>query len=113
MLDIPRAALEDLLTQQPQLAMALIESLALRVAELFGLMEANLLPSLRERVYRRIKWLAQAHGVRNAQGHIRLNLSQQDIADAVNASRQKVHDELKRLEHEGLIKLGYKHIVLL
>lgn len=112
-ISVSKPALEALLAEQPGLAMSLIESLSTRVAELFTLMEDNLLPSLRAKVHRRLMVLANIHGERDKEGKIRLNLSQQDIAQAVNASRQKVHDELKRLEREGLIKLGYKYIVLL
>lgn len=111
-LDISRSAIEQVLHERPQLAVALIESLCVRVAELFALMEANLLPSLRARVHRRLLWLAQAHGEAQPSGQVRLHLSQQDIAQAVNASRQKVQVELKRLEREGLIRLGYRCITI-
>lgn len=110
---VSKQALKNLLREQPDMAVNLIESLSTRVAELFSLMESSLLPSLRARVHRRLVVLASIHGERDQHGHTRLNLSQQDIAQAVNASRQKVHDELKRMEREGLVQLGYRNITLL
>ena len=46
-------------------------------------------------------------------GRIELPLTQQDIAQSLNASRPRVQQELKRLEREGLIQLGYRRITLL
>ena len=44
---------------------------------------------------------------------IRLDLSQQDIADAVGGSRQRVSMELQKLEKDGYVRLGYRHLVVL
>jgi len=112
-LSLNKLALQRLLVDQPILAIGLIESLAIRVAELFSLIEATLLQSLRQRVHLRLIVLANAHGERLRDGGVRLSLSQQDFARAVNASRQKVQRELKRMEHEGLVSLGYRSITLL
>ena len=111
-LDIPKAAFEERLRRDPDFAIALIQNLSSRVSELFSLMEADLLPSLRARVYQALRRLAMHHG-RTKQAHdLNLNLSQGDIASAVHASRQKVHEELKRMERDGLLQLGYRSITL-
>jgi len=112
-LDIPRQTLLGLLRQEPDLALSVIKSLATRVAEMFDVMEADLLPSLRARVYQRLQRLAQFNGRPDRLGHIELPLTQQDIAQSLNASRPRVQQELKRLEQEGLIRLGYRRITLL
>lgn len=44
---------------------------------------------------------------------IRLDVSQQDLAHAVGASRQRVCIELRKLEEGGWIRLGYRHLVVL
>ncbi|VTU20530.1 cAMP regulatory protein [Variovorax sp. SRS16] len=44
---------------------------------------------------------------------VRLQVSQQEIAHAVGASRQRVSVELGKLEAEGFIRLGYRHLVVL
>ena len=112
-LDIPRAAFEHAVRADPDLAMTLIKSLSVRITELFSVMEDDLLPALSDRVRQSLQRLARHNGQADKAGNTHLDLSQQDIAQAVNASRQKVHIELKRLEREGLIKLGYRSITLL
>lgn len=112
-LDIPRQALLGMLRQEPDLALSVIKSLATRVAEMFDVMEADLLPSLRARVYQRLQRLAQFNGRPDRFGHIELPLTQQDIAQSLLASRPRVQQELKRLEQEGVIRLGYRRITLL
>lgn len=112
-LDIPRQVLLGMLRQEPDLALSVIKSLATRVAEMFDVMEADLLPSLRARVYQRLQRLAQFNGRPDRLGHIELPLTQQDIAQSLRASRPRVQQELKRLEREGLIRLGYRRITLL
>jgi CRP-like cAMP-binding protein len=102
-----------MLRSEPDLAIGVIKSLATRVTEMFDVMEADLLPSLRARVYQRLQRLAQFNGRPDRFGHIELPLTQQDIAQSLNASRPKVQQELKRLETEGVIRLGYRRITLL
>lgn len=112
-LEIAGVALLRMLREEPELALSVIRSLASRVAELFELMEADLLPSLGARVYQRLQRLARFNGTPDQFGHIELLLSQHDIAQSLNASRPRVQQELKRLEREGVIRLGYRRITLL
>lgn len=112
-LDIPRHALQDLLHQQPELALGIIKSLSTRISEMFDVMESDLLPSLRARVWQRLQRLARFNGRPDRHGQIELPLTQQDIAQSLNASRPRVQQELKRLEREGVIRLGYRRITLL
>jgi len=93
-LSLNKLALERLLVNQPVRAIGLIESLVIRVAELFSLTEATLLQSLRQRVHPRLIVLANAHGERLCDGSDRLSLSQQDFARAVNASRQLTYTQI-------------------
>ncbi len=113
MLIISRDNLITRLRSDPDFALALITNLATRVAELFGFMEADLLPSLRARVYQALMRLAKYHGTASRQSEETiLYFTQSELASNVNASRQKVHVELKRMEKEGMVKLGYRTITL-
>lgn len=113
LLIISKSNLELRLQADPEFALALIKNLATRVAELFGFMEADLLPSLRARVYQALTRLAKYHGTLSRDNEtVVLNLTQSELASSVNASRQKVQVELKRMEHQGLLTLGYKTITL-
>ena len=76
-------------------------------------MEAELLPSLRARVYQALMRLAKYHGTPDKRSEdMVLHFTQAELASNVNASRQKVHVELKRMELEGLVVLGYRTITL-
>lgn len=113
LLIITRSNLEARLRSDPDFALALIKNLATRVAELFGFMEAELLPSLRARVYQALMRLAKYHGTPDKRSEdMVLHFTQAELASNVNASRQKVHVELKRMELEGLVVLGYRTITL-
>lgn len=112
-LEISNQMLLRMLRQEPDLALSLINSLASRVSELFDLLEADLLPSLRARVYQRLLRLTKFNGRVDRFGHIELLLTQQEIAESLNASRPRVQQELKRLESEGVIRLGYRRITML
>lgn len=112
-LEVPRLAFEQAIKAQPDLALALIKGLSIRVTELFSLMEDDLLPSLSARLQQCLARLASHEGKVDTTGNVLLRLSQQDIAQAINGSRQKVNQELKRLEREGVLTLGYRTITLL
>jgi CRP-like cAMP-binding protein len=44
---------------------------------------------------------------------LQLHVSQGDLAQAAMASRQRVNQQLRRFQEKGLIRLGYRNIVLL
>jgi len=44
---------------------------------------------------------------------VELRLSQSGLAQMLGASRSKVNAELRRLEQEGLLRLGYRRLYLL
>lgn len=69
--------------------------------------------SVRERLIRVLLELGEEHGVREDAGlRIDLWLSQQDLADMVEASREKVNRELGRLARRGLIQVERCRITL-
>ena len=70
--------------------------------------------SLRQRLALALLELAQKFGVQDARGTILiLQLTHEDLADLVGASRQKVTEHMKELERQQLIlRDGRKLIVL-
>jgi CRP-like cAMP-binding protein len=44
---------------------------------------------------------------------VQLRVSQSDLAQAAMASRQRVNQQLRHFQDKGLIRLGYRNIVLL
>jgi len=44
---------------------------------------------------------------------VMLRVNQSDLAQATSASRQRVNQQLQKLQEQGMIRLGYRYIVLL
>lgn len=111
-LSIERATLENLLRIHPELAMSVIKGLAMRVTEFYDMLEMQRLPTLRARILNCLLRLGQLNGHTDAEGNLCLHLTQQDISSAINASRQKTNLELKRMQSEGMLELGYRQLTL-
>ena len=68
--------------------------------------------SLRERIVRRLLGQAISGGADLAGSRIELRITQSDLAAMLGASRTKVNAELKALEQERLVKVGYRTVTL-
>jgi CRP/FNR family transcriptional regulator len=78
-----------------------------RVADLVG-------RSVRERLVQVLLGLGEEHGIDETEGiRIDLPLSQQDLADLVGTSRQKVNLNLRKLANQGLIRAERGRIIIL
>ena len=82
---------------------------ARRIRTLFGLVEdLNTLP-LRARLAKQLLHLVRSYGVPQlADGHemrIGLHLAQEELAQLLGASRQRVNQELKDMEREDVIRI--------
>lgn len=100
-----RAAVE-LMASQPRLAMEVNR----RIGEDRDLLAERLLAMACGDVRHRLAWvlleLGERHGAKGEEGIlIDLPLSQQDLADMVGASREKVNRKLRRLADQGLIRV--------
>lgn len=68
---------------------------------------------LGQRIVRRLLWQAMSSGSDIASDlKIELRLTQTDLGRMLGASRSKVNGELKRLERDGLLQVGYRTIKL-
>ena len=82
---------------------------ARRLRQLFGLVEdLNTLP-LRARLAKQLLHLARSYGVPslsdNNEVRIGLQLAQEELAQLLGASRQRVNQELKAMEREEAIRI--------
>ena len=82
---------------------------ARRLRQLFGLVEdLNTLP-LRARLAKQLLHLARSYGVPSlsdsSEIRIGLQLAQEELAQLLGASRQRVNQELKAMEREGAIRI--------
>ena len=87
---------------------AIVSAFASELAELFVTFTAG---SLDRRIVGVLHRLA-AHEPTGGPEETRLEVSQQDIAHAVGASRQRVSIELRKLEKDGWIRIGYKYLIV-
>ena len=88
---------------------ALLRLQARRIRQLFGLVEdLNTLP-LRARLAKQLIHLVRSYGVPNladgSEMRIGLQLAQEELAQLLGASRQRVNQELKAMEREDAIRI--------
>lgn len=115
-LNVAKADFKKILTLHPELYEALLRLHARRLRLLFGLVEdLNTLP-LRARLAKELRHLGRAYGVADPaqEGAVRigLQLAQEELAQLLGASRQRVNQELKAMEREGVIRVEPGGLVL-
>ena len=106
---VARGDLRKILSQHVELYEALLRLHARRIRQLFGLVEdLNTLP-LRARLAKQLTHLVRSYGVPSlSDGHevrIGLQLAQEELAQLLGASRQRVNQELKAMEREDVIRI--------
>jgi CRP-like cAMP-binding protein len=111
-LHIERARLMDLIGRDPVVALDLLRILGLRINQLFDTLADRGIHSLEQRVWATLERIAKFNSVTVPEG-VMLRVSQSDLAQAASASRQRVNQQLRHFQDQGLIRLGYRNIVLL
>jgi CRP/FNR family cyclic AMP-dependent transcriptional regulator len=106
---VARGDLRKILTQHTELYEAMLRLHARRIRQLYGLVEdLNTLP-LRARLAKQLMHLVRSYGVPSlADGRevrIGLQLAQEELAQLLGASRQRVNQELKAMEREDVIRI--------
>jgi CRP-like cAMP-binding protein len=109
---IERSRLVNLITRDPAVAVDLLRILGLRINQLFDTLADRGMHSLEQRVWATLERIAKFNSVAVPDG-VMLRVSQSDLAQAASASRQRVNQQLRHLQNQGLIRLGYRNIVLL
>ncbi len=109
LLCVARADFMKILAQHAELYEALLRLHARRIRQLYGLVEdLNTLP-LRARLAKQLLHLVRSYGVpslsNGAETRIGLQLAQEELAQLLGASRQRVNQELKTLEREDAIRI--------
>jgi CRP-like cAMP-binding protein len=106
---VTRSDLHKILAQHVELYDALLRLHARRIRQLFGLVEdLNTLP-LRARLAKQLLHLVRSYGVPSLSDgremRISLQLAQEELAQLLGASRQRVNQELKAMERENAIRI--------
>ncbi len=111
-LHIERSRLIDLIGRDSVVAVDLLRILGLRINQLFDMLADQGMHSLEQRVWAALERIAKFNSVKVADG-VMLRVSQSDLAQIASASRQRVNQQLRHFQEQGLIRLGYRNIVLL
>ena len=106
---VAKADLKKILAIHTELYEAMLRLHARRIRQLFGLVEdLNTLP-LRARLAKQLVHLVRSYGVPNldngAEMRISLQLAQEELAQLLGASRQRVNQELKSMERDGVLRI--------
>ncbi|MBT9508437.1 Crp/Fnr family transcriptional regulator [Rhodoferax sp.] len=106
---VARADFKKILSIHAELYEALLRLHARRIRQLYGLVEdLNTLP-LRARLAKQLLHLVRSYGVPSlsdaGETRIGLQLAQEELAQLLGASRQRVNQELKSMEREEAIRI--------
>jgi len=106
---VAKADFKKILTSHLELYEALLRLHARRIRQLYGLVEdLNTLP-LRARLAKQLLHLVRSYGVPclndGSEIRIGLQLAQEELAQLLGASRQRVNQELKSMEREEAIRI--------
>ena len=106
---VSKADFHKILAQHVELYEALLRLHARRIRQLYGLVEdLNTLP-LRARLAKQLLHLVRSYGVPSLANYgevrIGLQLAQEELAQLLGASRQRVNQELKSMEREEAIRI--------
>jgi CRP/FNR family transcriptional regulator, cyclic AMP receptor protein len=114
LLAVRKADFKELLAQHVELYEALLRLNCRRLRLLFDTVEdLNTLP-LSARLAKQILLLARSYGVQQGDEiRVGLQLAQEDIAQLLGASRQRVNQELKGFEREGAVRIEPTRLVVL
>jgi CRP-like cAMP-binding protein len=106
---VAKADFKKILAMHVELYEAMLRLHARRIRQLFGLVEdLNTLP-LRARLAKQLMHLMRSYGVPSLSNanemRISLQLAQEELAQLLGASRQRVNQELKAMEREDVIRI--------
>jgi CRP-like cAMP-binding protein len=110
---IPLPALDGLLAAEPLRWRDLGLLVASKLRLTFEILEDSAHLPLALRLGRRLLVLAGGHGEWRDQHKRVLDVTQEQLASMLSASRQSVNQALKDLEHRGIVKVSYGQIELL
>ena len=114
LLSVRKADFKELLQQHVELYDALLRLNCRRLRIMFNLVEDLNTRPLSARLAKNILMLAKAYGINQGdEVRIGLQLAQEDLAQLVGASRQRVNQELKELEREGALRIEPTRLVVL
>lgn len=109
---LSREIFDQLRKQYPQINAQLLQSISCRCIAALDMYEESHALKLEARAARRLYITAQRSGESLGENTASIQLSQDDLASLLGASRSKTNKVLKTLEAKGLIELAYGKITI-
>lgn len=103
---VTRDAFIPWLRERPQAAVALLETLSIRVRKTDEALADVYFFELRDRLAKALIQRIEDMELPNAKGPVRIRMIQAEMATTLGVSREAVNKQLKRFEREGLLKTG-------
>mgnify|MGYP002624795717 FL=1 len=114
LLVVQKADFHDLLAHHVELYDALLRLNCRRLRLMFDQFEELNTRPLQARLARQLLWLARSYGIQQGdEVLIGLQLAQEDLAHLLGASRQRVNQELKGFERDGILRVEPTRLVVL
>jgi CRP/FNR family transcriptional regulator, cyclic AMP receptor protein len=114
LLAVRRPDFKELLAQHVELYDALLRLNCRRLRLMFNQFEDLNTRPLQARLAKQIVLLAKSYGIKQGEEiRIGLQLAQEDLAQLLGASRQRVNQELKGFEREGAVRVEPTRLVVL
>jgi CRP/FNR family cyclic AMP-dependent transcriptional regulator len=111
--EIYREDFETLLSICPELSLQLLKSVGLRLKKAEAQLVNVICNDVSGRVREALLDLTAKESDAGPNGPIKINMTQQDLANSIGASRQKTWEALKDLEDAGVLRLMYRSILVI
>ena len=108
---LERKSFLRLLKSQPMLAIQLLELVCARIRWTSRLLEETSFLSVAERLASRLLWLSRTSGEKSSDG-VRIRISQAELAQWLNVSRQVVNGYLQNWQAAGALTLSRGRVVI-
>lgn len=102
----------DMVLMLPDAGLGLAMGLSKRLRQQFDMIDVVGQRTVGGKLRSVLRWWATHHGIPARDGSIELWVGQAELAAGVGASRQRVHEELKRLRESGHIELAYRKVIV-
>jgi CRP/FNR family cyclic AMP-dependent transcriptional regulator len=111
---LDRSDLVNVIMGQPEVAIEMLAAMSVRLRHANILIEDASFLDLPARLAKRLMELAKKHGIETDSGlKIDVRMTQQDLANAIGASRETVNRLLGQFQDQGLISIAKQHIYIL
>ncbi len=108
----PREKFQKFLVEHQELTFKVMKLIGFRLREMESRLQDLTFQTVAKRLRTALLRLADKHGIPEADGQVRLTITQKDIAYLVGATRESVAEELALLKRAGLVETSYRSLLL-